>query len=86
MDEYCTALTLDPDILTEHSPSGTVMQTRAADSKFYFYLAKSFAMKGRTDEAIRYLRRAFEVGFNDDKLLAHNPIFARSARIPITSN
>ncbi|MGD0696707.1 MAG: tetratricopeptide repeat protein [Terriglobia bacterium] len=82
VDEYCTALTLDPNILTEHSPSGTVMQTRAADSKFYFYLAKSFAMKGRTDEAIRYLRRAFEVGFNDDKLLAQDPDFRKISQNP----
>lgn len=82
VDEYRTALTLNPDILTEHSPSGTVMQTRGADSKFYFYVAKSFAMVGRPDEAVRYLRRAFEDGFKDQKLLAEDPDFKKMSQYP----
>jgi len=82
VDEYRAALTLDPDILTEHSPTGTVMQTRGADSKFFFYLAKSFAIVGRTDEAIRYLRRAFEDGFKDQKLLAEDPDFKKLNQNP----
>ena len=82
VDEYSRALTLNPNILTEHSPLGTVMQTRGADSKFYFYVAKSFAMVGRADEAVRYLRRAFEDGFKDQKLLAEDPDFRKISQYP----
>jgi len=81
-DEYDAALTLDPDILSEHSSTGTVMQTRGADSKFYFYVGKSLARKGRTEEAIRYLRRAFEDGFKDEKLLAGDPDFRKISQNP----
>jgi tetratricopeptide (TPR) repeat protein len=82
VDEYRSALTLDPEILTEHSSFATVMQTRAADPKFYFYLAKSFAIVGRADEAVRYLRRAFEDGFKDQKLLAEDPDFKKISQNP----
>jgi len=82
VDEYRAALTLNPDILTEHSPLGTVMQTRGADPRFYFYVAKSFAMIGRADEAVRYLRRAFEDGFKDQKLLAEDPDFQKISKYP----
>jgi len=73
VEEYKTALTLDPNLLSERSSSGTVMQTRGTDADFYFYLAKSFATVGRADDAVHYLRRAFEDGFKDQKRLAADP-------------
>ena len=69
IEEYRTALTLDPTILTEHSTVGTTISARTADAKFYFYMAKVFAALARAEESVRYLRRAFEDGFNDFKLL-----------------
>lgn len=81
-DEYDTALKLDGNILTEHSTGGTIVQTRGADAKFYFYLGKSLARVGRPDEAIRDLRRAFEEGFKDEKLLAEDPDFQKISQNP----
>ena len=82
VEEYKTALTLDPYFLSERSSGGTVMQTRGADADFYFYLAKSFAMVGQADEAVRYLRRAFEDGFKDQKRLAADPDIQKISQNP----
>ncbi len=82
IEEYRTALTLNPAILTEHSTLGTTISARAADAKFYFYMAKVFAALGRADEAVRYLRRAFEDGFNDFKLLDGDADFKKLSELP----
>jgi tetratricopeptide (TPR) repeat protein len=80
--EYRAALSLDPNILREHSPQGTVVEARGSGYKLYFYLAKAFASLGLTDEAIRYLRRAFEEGFQDRELLGKDPDFQKISSNP----
>jgi len=80
--EYRTALSLDPNVLTEHSTTGTSVQARGADARFFFYMAKVFASLGRSDEAVRYLRRAFEEGFTDSKELENDPDFQRISANP----
>jgi tetratricopeptide (TPR) repeat protein len=82
VDQYRSALTLDPNILTDNAVSGTVMQTRGADAKFYFYLAKTFAILGRPDEAVHYLRRALEEGFNDQHKLQEDPDIKKISQYP----
>ncbi len=82
VEEYQTAITLDPNVLTEHSSVGTVMQARAADAKFFFLMAKVFASKGRAEEAVRYLRRALEDGFNDQKAMDDDPDLKKISEFP----
>jgi tetratricopeptide (TPR) repeat protein len=82
LEEYRAALSIDPNVLTERSALGTVVQARSADAKFYFYLAKVFASLGRAEEAVRYLRRAFEDGFNDTKDLDRDPDFKKISEFP----
>ena len=80
--EYQTAITLDPNVLTEHTSVGTIMQARAADARFFFYMAKVFASVGRAEEAVRYLRRALEDGFNDQKLMDSDPDLKKISEFP----
>ncbi len=80
--EYRVALSLDPNVLIEHSKTGNVVQARNADEKYFFYLAKVFASLGRSEEAVRYLRRAFEEGFHDSKRLENDPDFQKIAANP----
>ena len=80
--EYREALVLDPNVLREHSAQGTVVEARGSGYRVYFYLAKAFASLGRTDEAVRYLRRAFEEGFDDRELLAKDPDFQKISSSP----
>ncbi len=82
LDEYRVALSLDPNVLTDRSSVGTVLQARGADPRFYFYLAKVFASLGRAEEAVRYLRRAFEDGFSDQKRLDEDPDFQKISEYP----
>ncbi len=82
VEEYHSALVLDPSILTDHSPVGTVVEARGADANFYFYLAKVFAGLGRPEDAVRYLRRAFEDGFKDSGLLEKDPDFQKISQYP----
>lgn len=83
IEEYRTALTLDPNVLTDRSAVGTVLQARGfTDVKFYFYMGKVFAALGRAEEAVRYLRRAFEDGFDDLKLLDEDPDFKKISEFP----
>ncbi len=82
VDEYRRALQLDPNCLTEHSASGTVVQARGADVDFYFYLAKVFASLGRSEDALRYLRRAFEDGLDDLKRVDSDPDLQKISHEP----
>ena len=82
LEEYRVALSLDPAVFTHRSTVGTTMQARAADARFFFYMAKVFASLGRAEEAVRYLRRAFEDGFKDFKLLDEDPDFKKISEFP----
>jgi tetratricopeptide (TPR) repeat protein len=82
VQEYRTALGLDPDVLSEHGSVGTVMEPKAAEPEYYFYLARVFASMGRVAEAVRYLRRAMEEGFNDQKKIDEAPEFAKISQEP----
>ncbi len=82
VEEYRKALSLDPNILTVRSSMGTVVQARGGDVDYYFYMAKVLASLGRTEEAVRYLRRAFEDGFKDVKRLDEDPDFLKISKDP----
>ena len=82
VEQYRAALMIDPNILFRRSNVGTIMQTRGTDVRFYFYLAKVFASLGRADEAVRYLRRALEDGFNDTKKIEKDPDFQKISKYP----
>jgi tetratricopeptide (TPR) repeat protein len=82
MEEYRTALNLDPSVLTERSSLGPVVETRSADPEYYFYVAKVFAALGRAEEAVRYLRRAFEDGFKDQKRIDEDPDLLKISQHP----
>jgi tetratricopeptide (TPR) repeat protein len=79
---YQTVLDLDPGFFTARASVGTTLQARPADAKYYFYVAKVFAQKGRSDDAVRYLRRAMEEGFKDFDLLDKDPDFKTLALYP----
>jgi tetratricopeptide (TPR) repeat protein len=82
VNEYRAALELDPSLLTEHAPGATVVQARADDVEFYYYLAKVFASLEKPDQSIHYLRRAFEDGFKDFRRLDGDADFQKIAKNP----
>jgi tetratricopeptide (TPR) repeat protein len=82
VQEYRTALAIDPKVLAEESAVGTVITTSESDVKFYFYMAKAYASAGDVDNAVRYLRRALEDGFNDRKRIDEDPDFKKISQQP----
>ena len=81
--EYRIAIQIDPEILTRNaSARGTAVETRYADAKFYFYLAKIFASVGSPDKAVKYLERAMEEGFNNRKRILEDPDIQKISEDP----
>ena len=82
VEEYRTALGLDPKILTLQSSVGTTVHASGEGMDFYFYMAKAFASIGDAEDAVRYLRRALEDGFNDSKRIDQDPDFQKISQHP----
>jgi tetratricopeptide (TPR) repeat protein len=80
--EYRTALGIDPKIMSMQSAVGTVVHAGGADVEFYFYMAKAYASIGDAENAVRYLRRALEDGFNDSKRIDQDPDFQKISQHP----
>lgn len=82
VEEYRTALRLDPKVVTERSSVGTVVHASGEDVEFYFYLAKAFASVGNAEDAVRFLRRALEDGFNGSERIEEDPDFKKISQYP----
>jgi tetratricopeptide (TPR) repeat protein len=80
--EYRAAIEIDPEILTRNSRGGTAVETRHADARFYFYMAKIFASVGNPSEAVRYLQHAMEEGFQDRKRILQDPDIQKISKDP----
>jgi len=82
VEEYRTALGIDPKVAVQQSALGTTIHAGGADPEFYFYMAKAYASIGNADEAVRYLRRALEDGFEGTKQLDDDPDFKKISEYP----
>jgi len=70
---YTRALQLDPNVFELHGTIGTRMLDRSvADrARYHYELARMYAIAGKNDLALQYLRKALEEGFKEkDKLQA----------------
>ncbi|MBI4459526.1 MAG: tetratricopeptide repeat protein [Acidobacteria bacterium] len=65
MQSYRYALLLDPNVFHDTGRVGTMVQQRNAENvaAFNFYLAKTYAEMGKTEESLLYLQKAWEEGF-----------------------
>ena len=80
--EYRTALGIDPNVMLHEASVGTVIHASGTDVEYYFYMAKAFASIGNAEDAVRYLRRALEDGFNDQKRIDEDPDFKKISEYP----
>jgi tetratricopeptide (TPR) repeat protein len=74
---YRTALFLDPNVF-ESDPATRIAETGPTQeiATLNYLLAKTYAQAGRTTEALQYLRKAIDEGFNDRKKLLGEKEFA----------
>jgi len=68
---YTRALQLDPDVFEAHGLVGTRMMDRSvADrARYHYELARMYAIAGKNDLALQYLRKALEEGFKEREKL-----------------
>jgi tetratricopeptide (TPR) repeat protein len=64
---YKTALSLDPEIFEHSSRTGNIVHQRDEknSAEFNFYMAKSYADLKDVDNAVLYLRKAWEEGYKN---------------------
>lgn len=68
---YSKALQLDPDVFEKIGTVGTRMMDRgvADRARYHFEMARLYALNGKNELALQYLRKALEEGFKEkDKL------------------
>jgi tetratricopeptide (TPR) repeat protein len=72
------ALALDPEAL-EHDALRSISEptTRQERARENYCFAELFAEQGQFDQALEYLRKAIDEGFDDRKRLADDPAFTR---------
>ena len=83
MPLFDKALALDPNILAPgQSQIVEEGSTRRQLVAVNYYLAKTYATAGKMQEALGYLRKALEAGFNDRKQLMKDKEFAALRSTP----
>jgi tetratricopeptide (TPR) repeat protein len=77
-EAYQKALSLDPNVFESRNTAGSLLQDRSVEerAKYHFYLAKTYAKAGMIEQAISYIRRALEEGYDDRERLRKDPDFA----------
>jgi len=68
--------------MAQDSTVGTVVKSSETDVKYYFFMAKAFASLGDAEDAVHYLRRALEDGFNDRRRIDEDPDFKKISQYP----
>jgi tetratricopeptide (TPR) repeat protein len=80
---YRTALALDPNVF-ESDPAARIAETGPTQeiATLNYLLAKTYAQAGRKTEALLYLRKAIDEGFNDRKKILEEKEFAILKDVP----
>ncbi|MGA2434946.1 MAG: tetratricopeptide repeat protein [Bryobacteraceae bacterium] len=78
---YRQAIQLDPAVFgpAENGRVGTVLEDRniGERAKLHYFLAKAFAESGNNDQALLYIRKSLEEGFQERKKYLEEPAFAK---------
>jgi Tfp pilus assembly protein PilF len=84
LEEFRTAMKLDPEVFEHHSTYGVMLQekTVADRAKYHYTMATLYALGGRNDLALQYLRKALEEGYKERKKLNEDPAFASMRELP----
>jgi tetratricopeptide (TPR) repeat protein len=84
LQAYRQAIELDPDVFEVRGTAGSILQERNVEelAKFHYYMAKTYAQVGRTELALRYIRRSLEEGFKEKKKFLEDPEFAALQELP----
>ena len=78
VEMYQKALAIDPNVFFNNSLNGVLLQEQNVQDKarFHYYMAKIYAQKGMTDQALQFIRKSLEEGFKDRQKFIDEPEFA----------
>jgi tetratricopeptide (TPR) repeat protein len=81
---YLTALQLDPDVFEHRNTNGTLLQERSVNNrgKYYYFMAKAYALAGLYDRALLHVRKALEEGYSRRKKIAAEAAFEPMLEMP----
>jgi len=81
---YKYALMRDPTIFERTGRSGSIVHQREVEdmATFNFYLAKTYAEMGNTDQTLIYIVKAYEAGYKDLRKSLSDKVFAFLATEP----
>jgi len=83
---YRKALQLDSTVFESRGGyDGSLIQQNSGldeKAKYFFYLAKTYAIQGMHPQALQNIRKALENGFKDRKHLTSDPEFASMQELP----
>jgi tetratricopeptide (TPR) repeat protein len=84
MEEYQSAMRIDPEVFEHHGTYGIMLEERTVEekAKYHYALAKLYATASRQELALQYLRKALEEGFRDRKKLTEDPEFQAMRELP----
>ena len=84
MNCYRYALQIDPKIFERTGRTGTIVHQRDIKdiAAFNFYMGKTHADMGQIDQALQYLQKAYEEGFQNLRRQLEDPAFAVLAADP----
>jgi tetratricopeptide (TPR) repeat protein len=82
MIAYRRALAIDPDVLSSGQPAVVAGLSRQQLVATNYSLARMCAAAGKLPQALNYLRKAFNEGFNDRKQLMEDKEFAALRTTP----
>jgi len=84
MQAFQKALELDPEIFAHHGGFGSVVQQRSvADfGKFYFLVAKTYALAGDAEQCAHYLKMSRDEGYKDYTSARKDPAFTKVLNDP----
>ncbi len=84
MNAFGQAIQLDPQIMTEHGDSGSLIQQRGTTDPglFYFFLARTYAQLGDAVHVAHYLKMSRDVGYQKFVDAKTDPTFAKVIKDP----
>lgn len=79
MSAFQQAIALDPQIMTEHGSSGSLLQQRETSNygEFYFFMARIYAQSGNAERAAHYLKMSRDIGYAKFVQAKTDPAFAK---------
>lgn len=83
-EAYIRALQLDPQVFEHRGETGTLLQERSVEdrARYYYFMAEAYAHAQMYEQALLYLRRAIEEGYDNRGKILEEKVFEPMHALP----